>query len=73
MHTSAACVALLGFSAGDSKVESGREGAPDSKADAMENKADTVRKDSKTVAADVARSSSPSRTGCAINPDSGKS
>ena len=41
-------VALLGFSACDSKVESSRKDALESKADALENKAATVRKDAKT-------------------------
>ena len=46
-------VALLGFTACDSKVESSRKDALESKADALDNKADTVRKDAKTDATDL--------------------
>lgn len=47
--------ALLGLSACDSKVESSRKEALESKADALENKANTVRKDAKTDAADLTK------------------
>ena len=48
-------VALLGFSACDSKVESSRKDALESKADALDNQAATVRKDSKIDADDQAK------------------
>ena len=48
-------VALVGFAACDSKVESSRKEALESKAEALDHKADVVRKDSKTDAADVAK------------------
>ena len=46
---------LLGFAACDSKVESSRKEAIESKADALENKADTVRKDAKTDATNLTK------------------
>lgn len=48
-------VALFGFSACDSKVESSRKDALESKADALENRADTARKDAKADAANIAK------------------
>ena len=48
-------VSLLGLSACDSKVESSRKDALESKAEALDHKADVVRKDSKADAADVAK------------------
>ena len=50
-------VALVGFAACDSKVESSRKEALESKAEALDHKADVVRKDSKTDAADLDRKS----------------
>jgi len=48
-------VVLLGFAACNSKVESSRKEALESKADALDNQAATVRKDSKVDAADLAK------------------
>ena len=48
-------VVLLGFTACNSKVESSRKEALESKADALDNQAATVRKDSKVDAADLTK------------------
>ncbi|MCX6979872.1 MAG: hypothetical protein NTV08_03865 [Verrucomicrobia bacterium] len=48
-------VTLLGLAACDSKVESARKEALESKADALENKAGTVRKDAKADADNLAK------------------
>ena len=48
-------VALLGIAGCDSKVESSRKEAVESKADALDVKAGIARKDAKTYAADIAK------------------
>ena len=48
-------VVMFGIASCDSKVESSRKDAIESKAEALDHKADVVRKDSKTDAADLAK------------------
>ena len=48
-------VALLGFAACRSKVDSSQNAALESKANALDNQAETVRKDSRVDAADQAK------------------
>ena len=58
LTTLTAGVALLGFVACDSKVETSRKEAVESKADALEHKAEGARKDAKVFAADAAKQAS---------------
>ena len=48
-------LAIFSITACDSKEESARKNALESKADALENKADTVKKETKEVAKDFAK------------------